>query len=122
MQTQPALRLVKTDRREGDPIPFERRDQHRKPISGRVTVIESWGGAESPQNKIASLTLKDISDTGIGAISQEPIENDTRVTVFIPPHGPERGYDLYGRIVWCARGEDGYEVGIKLDQKMTACA
>lgn len=122
MQTDHALRLVKTERREGEPIPFERRDTDRKSISGRVTVIEAWGEAESQQNKIASLTLKDISDGGLGAISQEPIPLKTRVTVFIPPHGPERGYDLYGQVVWCARGDKGYEVGVKLDQQITACA
>lgn len=122
MQTDHALRLVKTDRHEGEPIPFERRDTDRKSISGRVTVIEAWGEPESPQNKIASLTLKDISNGGLGAISQEPIALKTRVTVFIPPHGPERGYDLYGQVVWCARGEEGYEVGVKLDEQITACA
>ena len=122
MQTDAPLRLITDEIPEGDPIPLERRQQNRRSISGRATVIQAWGEPDSRQNKIGSFELKDICDDGLGAISQEPIQVDTRVTVFIPPHGPEGGYDLYGTVVWCERGEQGYEVGVRLDQQMTACA
>lgn len=122
MQNEKSFRLVSDQRAKDDPIPFERRIQDRKPISGLVTVMQTWGEPEAAKNKISSIQLKDISETGLGGISQEAIEDQAKVTVFIPPHGPERGYDLYGKVVWCARGESGYEVGIELDKRLTACA
>ncbi len=66
--------------------------------------------------------LRDMSETGIGAVSSEPIPVESDVTMFFPPHGSERGFDLYGKVVWTRRSADGFELGVHLNQQATACA
>ena len=65
-------------------------------------------------------SVLNISDTGVGVMSQEPVEVDSRIAIFFPPHGPERGFDLFGRVVRCVHREAGHEVGIALEQRLAA--
>ena len=38
---------------------------------------------------------------------QEPLPREGNITIFLPPHGPERGFDLYGQIMWCRPNRRG---------------
>ena len=60
--------------------------------------------------------------TWLGVIVGEPVDTGKHIqmTVFIQPHGPERGYDLNGAVVRCTKHELGYEVGVSVPNKVMA--
>lgn len=114
------LRLVDLTRQEGDPIPLERRSSYRYRVNGRVTALLREVEDKEAYNRICSFQLVDMSPNGIGVFCQEPLPENAFVTVFIPPHGPERGFDVYGQIVRCQRKGQGYEIGIRHGQRILA--
>ena len=121
MSTQAELKLV--DLNDADAITHERREAARYVIGGRVTAVRKPPSSDEHRNCICSLELLNISDTGLGVVSLEPIELSSCITVIFPPHGPEHGIDLTGRVVRCMqRGDhdEGYEVGIQLIKRQAA--
>lgn len=116
--SQASLKLVEPiDTRA---LAFERRDASRYVIAGRFTAVRSTDGAGHGGKRICALELMNISDGGLGAVSQDPMEVDARITVFFPPHGPERGFEMSGRVVRCCQHDHGHEVGIRFDEKHAA--
>ena len=118
MSSQSILRIVDSD--TADALPFERRASVRYMISGSVTAVRTPTAQDPPQTSICSFELQDISDIGIGVLTQESIELGTEVSIFFPPHGPERGFDLSGHVVRCSPCEQGHDVGISLRKKAAA--
>ena len=115
------LRLVDPDQNR-DVIPFERRGGQRRKVAGRVTAIqaEPSDGEDMGRTRICSLVLRDMSETGLGATSQEPLAPGAGITVFFPPHGPERGFDLCGRVIRCTQHHAVYEIGIQFPSRIMA--
>ena len=119
MPTHASLKLV--DQTPHDAVTAERRSERRHPIEAQVTAIQSADPACQGQScRIWSLKLKDISDGGLGAIAPAPIEVGSAISIFLPPHGPERGFDCSGRVVYCIRDQWGHQIGIKFDSRMAA--
>lgn len=113
----PSLKLTPDDQPR-DTYFLERRRSPRRTVAGRVTSVAA---GPDVARRIGSLQLLNISDCGIGAISQEPVDIGSTIAVFFPPHGAELGFDLYGTVVRCHEGEDGsYRIGILLRQAMAA--
>jgi hypothetical protein len=102
-----------------DTLRFERRRAERHGLSGRATAV-SHGVDDCTQGRIRSLQLLNISDSGLGALCQDAVAPDTLITVFFPPHGPERGFDAIGRVVRCSPRDHGHEVGIRFDARPAA--
>lgn len=119
MSDEQSLRLVKPES-ESDSIPFERRTLPRRSVSGQVTALCTRPRDKERPNKICSLKLIDLSDLGLGALSQDRLEVGNRITVFLPPHGAEAGTDLYGEIVRCNETEGMFDVGIRLHSNIMA--
>lgn len=130
--TPPRLRLVQpVNEAPRDVLPFERRACDRKRMAGQVTGIV-LAEEENPKNtgctrektfrsnKIAGFHLRDRSETGMGLLSQEPVESGHRITVFLPPHGAEPGEDLTGKVVRCDQADGGYWVGVELARAFTS--
>lgn len=113
------LRLV-DDRQDRDTLPFERRTTERHRITGRATAISKDSDASGARNSIRSVQLQDISDGGLGALSQDPMPVNSRIAVFLPPHGPDRGIDIYGVVVRCVPYAHGYLVGVKYESRAAA--
>lgn len=104
-----------------DAMYFERRASERHECSGRVTALVTGPRfTAGNRNRICSLQLQNISDTGLGGISQDPLEIGAQITVFIAPHGAEKGYDLHGTVVRCNPASYGQSVGIRFVQRMAA--
>ena len=61
------------------------------------------------------LAVRDLSLGGLSAISQLPLEQGERLTVFFPPQGMQRGWDAYGRILRCDPSHFGYRVAVEFD-------
>ncbi|MEX2214100.1 MAG: PilZ domain-containing protein [Phycisphaeraceae bacterium] len=116
------LKLVRDEHLDGDPIPLERRIDHRKPTHGRVTALLTMTEEEPRRNRICSLELRDVSEGGLGTVSAEELPRGATITVFFPPHGPERGFDMYGKVAWCRPCDDGYEIGLEVARQTAACA
>ena len=119
-----SLKLVKpeADRHRDDPIPLERRRFDRHALAGQVTALQTSHDPSAHLHRICSLRLRNISDSGLGAISSEPIDLDAPIAVFFPPHGPDAGFDLYGHVVRCISREDGggHDIGIRFDTRHAA--
>jgi hypothetical protein len=119
MASQTALKLVEDV--APDTPAFERRIKDRRDVHGHVTaVIRHQGPDGETRNRICSLQLQNMSDAGLGAFVTESIAPDTQMAIFFPPHGPERGIDLYGRVVRCASRSFGHEIGIAFDIRPAA--
>jgi len=104
-----------------DVLPLERRITQRRNTVGQVTAIRCGNVNNQVQNHICSLHLRDISDYGLGARCAEPVHEGAAITVFFPPHGPDRGFDVYGHVVRCQPiGDDAFELGIRLRTKAAA--
>lgn len=71
--------------------------------------------AQAYRHPVCSIQLTDMSDGGVGAHTDVPLQPHELVAVFIPPHGNEGGFDLYGHVVRCQPTGDGYDIGIALD-------
>ncbi len=119
MSTQTVLKLVHP-LEDSDVIQLERRNVPRHTLNGRVTALQTRERDQESRNRICSMQLLNISETGMGALVQEAVDTQTRVVVFFPPHGPERGFDLHGRVVRCTAREHGHEVGIQFDVRRAA--
>lgn len=117
-QVRAPLRFV--DHRKPDSLTFERRSHPRHVIRGHVTAVRSDPQDGNEQRRICALELLNLSDGGLGALAQEPVAIDAKITVFFPPHGPERGLDLTGRVVRCTQREHGYDVGIRMTMRYAA--
>ena len=109
-----ALRLVASEATDGDVLPFERRVHRRRNISGHVTSLQQPTDQTAFGNRISSLQLLDISDSGLGGVLQEAVEPGTPIVVFFPPHGAEIGFDRHGHVVRCTPSEHGFRIGIRL--------
>ncbi|MEX0886114.1 MAG: PilZ domain-containing protein [Phycisphaeraceae bacterium] len=71
--------------------------------------------------RIASLQLRDISETGLGGQSPRPLDVNAPITVFLPPHGPEHCFELIGTVVRCQpRHDGGYDIGIQFHRPLAA--
>ena len=124
MPDQPSLKLV-TDKPldEVGPYKFERRQRPRWSTSGRVTVLQYGRDAdEDTQRRIGSLQLVDMSSDGVGAWSAEPIGEGTKLGVFFPPNGSQKGFDLFGKVVRCVAREQGYDIGVQLEVQQASAA
>ena len=93
----------------------DRRASQRYRISGHVTALATNDWPSTPQKRICSVQLRDISHTGVGAFSREPLPVGARITLFLPPHGPEPGRDYCGTIVRCQPHHQRHDLGIQLD-------
>ena len=100
--------------------PTERRRSARQRVGGRVTALTGGLGPNPTSKRISSLQLQDMSDGGIGALTEQPLETGERIALLFPPHGPHHGFDLYGTVVRRRQLGDRHEVGIELDHPMAA--
>ena len=114
MSSQPTLRLIDDSSTEPDSYLFDRRRCMRRRASGTVTAVSTPDDDIDAPKRIRTLKLIDSSETGIGAIMTEEIDLGSRIVMFFPPHGNEKGFDLVGHVVRCRRIDEGYRVGVKL--------
>lgn len=112
-----ALKLIHDEPAVVDILPFERRRSERHHTDGQVTALQRTADA---LRRITSLTLCDVSDTGLGAMCKEPIEVDCPITVVFQAHGPEGGHDAHGRVVRCEKTDNGHRVGIRFTNHRAA--
>lgn len=117
-----ALKLVSSDVTDSDTLRFEQRQTRRHALGGRVTSVQNTVHPTSfdSSNRISSLQLLNISDSGLGALVQEPIEPGSSIAIFFPAHGPEQGFDRHGYIVRCVPVENGYQIGIRFHTRSAA--
>ena len=123
MSAQPTLRLVRHNEastESQDTLKFDRRNARRYSVSGRVTGLRSDLAPDGTRNRICPLQLLNMSDTGLGALSQESFEIGAPIAVLFPPHGAEKGFDRYGHVVRCKARTWGHEIGVRFDAKPAA--
>lgn len=109
---------------------FDRRRAERHELGGCVTAMRLDHNMHAYRHPLCSLRLRNLSDGGVGAISDYPLAIDERVSVYFQPHGAEQGFEIQGHVVRCMplRGgaEDaelrttGYEIGLRFDPAAAA--
>lgn len=117
-----SLKLVSETDYQPASLKFERRQSPRHQIYARVTAV-SHKSQDTPgdaRGQICSLELVDMSATGVGAWSQQEIPLGSQVSVFIPAHGAEAGFDMLGKVVRSNAADNGYSIGILLESRMAA--
>jgi PilZ domain len=121
-QIQPShLKLIKPPSGPSDVLFMERRSCDRLPMNGHATaIITDNTDPKQPTKKICTVQLANLSDSGLGIITPEPVPTGHHITVFIQPHGPENGYDLTGTVVRSHKHTLGHEVGIKTPSRILA--
>ncbi len=117
--SQAALKLV-TPIVEVDALLFERRRDARRPMDGRVTVLRRYRKEGEQRSKISAIDLLDISSTGLGAFTSEPVEVGSDLTVMFPAHGPDGACDSSCRVVRCIKRDGGYEIGARFGMSHSA--
>lgn len=122
MTTNKPLTML-LERPEADAPPmlkFDRRRSPRRAAGGHVTLLRHGHDTRVHRARICSIQLLNMSDGGLGGRCDLPLAPDEPVTVCIPPHGADRGFDLVGHVVRSRPGEQGYQVGIVFDARAAA--
>ena len=119
--TQP-LRLTTDDSANSDALYFERRRATRRRTSGKVTAVYQAATDQDGPQRLITLQLNDLSDTGVGVTAPDPISVGSKITLFFPSHGNEPGFDLAGTVVRCSSIDDRHRIGIALSMAGTKLA
>ncbi len=100
----------------------DRRHAPRRPLAARVTGFARDAASRETQGRICAVELHDLSDSGLGGYTQEPVSVGSFISVFFPPHGPDQGLDLQGRVVRCSPDRTGlrHRIGVRLEGKKAA--
>ena len=102
--------VYRIDRYSRERRQFERKEV-RYTIEGR-RMDHTVTARRRPQ---VSLALRDLSVGGLSAVTNCPLEEGERVSVFFPPQGLNRGWDAFGRVVRCEPSAMGYRVAVEFD-------
>jgi c-di-GMP-binding flagellar brake protein YcgR len=98
-----------------DQAAIERRVFPRKEVRTRVQGMRLDHSINARQQPHISLTLRDLSLGGCSALSEQPLQNGERVSLFFPAQGIQRGWDAYGRVLRCSPSTFGYRVAVEFD-------
>ena len=120
MAAHASLKLVDPESTDPDVLRFERRRCPRHSTSGQVTAVQEAADPTTHTARICSLQLLNISDTGLGALTDDEIPCGTLIRVYFPSHGAEGGFELFGSVVRSVRRETGHEIGVRLGTKQAA--
>jgi hypothetical protein len=107
--------LLKMPFRQTAKTGAERRVFPRKEFQARVESRRLDHSITARQQPQLTLSLRDLSLGGLSALSQMPLGKGERVAVFFPPHGSNRGWDAFGRVIRCDAGALGYRVAVEFD-------
>ncbi|MEM6751081.1 MAG: hypothetical protein AAGA57_09605 [Planctomycetota bacterium] len=101
------------------PIPFERRREPRRSVSGKATALVAPPedkGASPSLRRIVAMSFVDRSSAGVGVWSDAAVDTGWRIELMAPPHGGEPAEAIYGRVVRCvAESSRGFRLGIALE-------
>ncbi len=115
--SQSALHLSEATIAQPDNRGVDRRHSQRHAVLSQVTALVCWGDKLELRRRLCPLSLQNLSRHGIGAMSEHSLEVGSRISVILPPHGPDEGFDLKGSVVRCVERSDGHEIGIELNLK-----
>ena len=113
--------LLKMPRLSGSTDPYmsiatdERRSFERKQVRYRVEGRRTDHTLLARRQPHLSLSLRDLSITGLSAVTDIPLEIGEGLAVFFPPQGIRSGWDAYGRVVRCEPSPLGYRVAVEFD-------
>ncbi|MBI1370458.1 MAG: hypothetical protein GC162_17620 [Planctomycetes bacterium] len=109
---------------------FDRRRDLRHDLGGCVTALRRDHEVNAYRHPVCSLRLRNMSEGGLGVISDVPLGSEERIAVYFQPHGSDTGFEMFGHVVRClpVRTEDanesplatGYEIGIRFDPPAAA--
>ena len=111
--TTPFMRLVDSEVEEKTGA--ERRIFPRKEVQARVQGKRLDHTITARREPHLNLSLRDLSAGGLSAISQTPVDDGERVSVFFPPQGIQRGWDASGRVIRCQPSTFGYRIAVEFD-------
>jgi hypothetical protein len=107
--------LMKSPMQIGPKSGAERRIFPRKEIHARVDGMRLDHTIEAHRQPQLSLAVRDLSLGGMSALTNTPLNDGERVSVFFPPQGAMRGWDAYGRVLRCEPSTMGYRVAVEFD-------
>jgi hypothetical protein len=108
-QQQSYMRLVP------EPQGAERRIFPRKEVHAHIQGKRLDHSIAARREPFLSLATRDLSMGGLSAISQTPVPQGERVSVYFPPQGVHRGWDALGRVIRCEPSGFGYRIAVEFE-------
>ena len=94
----------------------ERRMFPRKEVSFRVEGRRLDHAIEARQSRTSAAAAATFRSAGLSAISTMPVGARRAGDGFLPPEGPARGWDAYGRVIRCDPSPaGGYRLAVAFD-------
>ncbi len=103
------------DRQEADINPAERRQSERRESSAKANALRTDNTINALRCPSLDLKLRDLSDGGLLATTDTPVELGERIAIFFPSHHGQPVYDLYGRVIRCQVQGLHYRVAVQFD-------
>ena len=117
------LHLVDDTREAGEPFVFDRRRAARRRLTNEVTALLLGGdGSEQDGPRIMPMEALNISDSGVGAVSDFPLPLRAEVRLFFPPHGADPGFELRGWVARCVPSHGRYHIGLTFGRQSASAA
>jgi hypothetical protein len=96
--------------------PPEERRRHRRSVVGIPIHAVRRQTPENDPRRLIGLHILNVSQGGVGAVSQESLNHHEPLTLLFPPLGPGRGRDTAAQVIRCDRAGDCYAVGIAFEE------
>jgi hypothetical protein len=91
---------------------IERRKHPRADLKINMHCSSLTGQRDSMINQIR---MVDMSQSGIGAVSDRRFQPDERVVLHLPKSHQQLHQHLFARVAWCVPAKSGFKVGLEFE-------
>ena len=93
----------------------DRRQAERHAVRLRAEAMRIANTVDAHRHPSLNLAVKDLSETGLAAMADGPLEPGERLALYFPSHLGQHVYDLYGRVVRCEQRGTAYRIALQFD-------
>ncbi len=98
-----------------DAIALERRRARRIKLRIRTEARRMDNSLLAQRNPKMSLTIIDVSEGGLSAISRSPVEAGERLLVLFPDDCAPIGGRVFGKVIRCRATAEGWKIAMRFD-------
>jgi len=112
--------ILKMPRMGMDESGAERRMFDRAPSTGEAQAHRLDHTISARRDPRLSMELRDLSISGMAAMTDRPLERGEQLSVTFPKRGISPAWNACGRVVRCEATAFGYRVGIEFEPLLAA--
>jgi hypothetical protein len=98
-----------------DAIALERRRNQRIKLRIRTEARRMDNSLHAQRNPKLSLTIIDVSEGGLSAISRSPVEAGERLLILFPDDCAPIGGRVFGKVIRCKATAEGWKLAMRFD-------